>query len=87
MKLSFAPLIVLVFTLFTCICASPTPNKEFVTEESLINSHDLVERHVKFPVKANNALIAKIMVDVKADLHAKVFAAVTATVSPHSASK
>jgi hypothetical protein len=81
MKLSFAPLLVLVFTLFTCISASPVLSNKDIIEESLINTHALVARTPKFPVKSNDVLIAKIMTNVKANLHAKVWASVSATVS------
>jgi hypothetical protein len=80
MKYSLASLLVLVFTLFSCVFASPVLNSKAI-KESLVNHHPLVERGLGLPVKANDGLVAKIMTSVKADLHANVFAAVSATVS------
>lgn len=80
MKFSITSLLVLVFTLFSFISASPVLNSK-VIEGTFINPQALVERNLKFPVKANDGLVAQIMTSVKADLNAKVFATVTATVN------
>lgn len=88
MKFSIASLLLLVLTaIVSCVYASPVALAnnnaiEIVDEPTLlVNTHHLAERNLKYPVKCNDALVAKIMGTVKADLYAKVFGSITGTVS------
>ncbi|KAG2204073.1 hypothetical protein INT47_007067 [Mucor saturninus] len=49
-------------------------NGEYTT-----STHSLTERDVKYPVQPDAALVAKIMVTLKAELYVKVFASITAS--------
>ncbi|GAA5806294.1 hypothetical protein EDC94DRAFT_556279 [Helicostylum pulchrum] len=76
MKFSISSLLVLGLTVSSCVFASPLAARN--AERSLLsNTHQLVERSVKYPVKPNDALVAKIMTSVKTDLYAKVFGSIT----------
>lgn len=84
MKLSLPYFLLLVLTLISCVHSSPAGSSEsvaIVEKPLLVRTHQLVERDLKYPVKCNDALVNKIMASVKADLYAKVFGSITATVS------
>ncbi|KAI8066185.1 hypothetical protein BDF21DRAFT_454981 [Thamnidium elegans] len=76
MKFSISSLLILGLTISSFVFASPLATRN--TESSLLsNTHQLVERNVKYPVKPNDALVTRIMASVKADLYAKVFGSIT----------
>lgn len=79
MKLSIAFVLLLAASVFSCVSASPIALDHF--EAPLLDAHTLQERSTTYPVKSNDALIAKIMTTVKANLDANVFASISATVS------
>jgi hypothetical protein len=85
MKFSIASFLLLVLAIVSCVSASPAVARnaiEIVDEPTLLtNTHQLAERNLKYPIKCNDALVAKIMANVKADLYAKVFGSITGTVS------
>ncbi|KAI8639159.1 hypothetical protein BD408DRAFT_477290 [Parasitella parasitica] len=78
MKFSFASLL-LVVALFLCTSASPVISKGADNQFDMpkLNAQTLRERSVRFPVKTNDALIAKIMANLKANLHASIFASIS----------
>lgn len=67
MKFQFATLLLLTIT-FACN----------VFANSVTAASSLMPRHYKYPVKANDALIAKVMASVEAQVYTKVLAKVTA---------
>lgn len=80
MKFSISSLLVLGLTLSSCVFSSPLAARN-AESPLLSNTHQLVERSVKYPVKPNDALVTKIMASVKTDLYAKVFGSITGDVS------
>jgi hypothetical protein len=85
MKFSVASFLLLALTIAACVYALPVAIAgnaiQIVDEPLLVNTHQLAERDLKYPVKCNDALVTKIMGSVKADLYAKVFGSITGTVS------
>ncbi|KAG0749089.1 hypothetical protein G6F57_006292 [Rhizopus arrhizus] len=69
MKFHFATLLLLAITFVSTVFATSSA------------ASGLVARHVKYPVKANDALIVKIMASIEAQLNAKVLAQISASFS------
>ena len=84
MKFSIASVLFLVIALFSCAIASPVDSSHYSLDHSkvpVLDVHTLQERFTVYPVKSSDALIAKIMTNLKANLQANVFASISATVS------
>lgn len=82
MKFSIVSVLFLAITFFSCISASPVVSKNAIDhfEMPVLDTHTLTERSERYPVKTNDALVAKIMANLKANLYANVFASISANV-------
>ncbi|GAN03775.1 hypothetical protein MAM1_0047d03230 [Mucor ambiguus] len=80
MQFSFASVLLMAIAFFSCVSASPVASRYALDhfETPLLNAHTLQERSARYPVKSSEALIAKIMTTLKANLHANVFASISA---------
>lgn len=86
MKFSIASVLFLAIALCSCVIASPVASHYGLDNSKVpvLDVHTLQERSTMYPVKSNDALIAKIMANLKANLHANVFASISANVSDMS---
>lgn len=82
MKFSIVSVLFVAITFFYCISASPVVSKNAIDhfEMPVLDTDTLVERSERYPVKTNDALVAKIMANLKANLYANVFASISANV-------
>ncbi|KAF1807506.1 hypothetical protein V8B55DRAFT_1570631 [Mucor lusitanicus] len=80
MKLSIISILLLAISLFSCAFASPLMSTNAVAPDnkSVANVFSLSERSVKYPVRTNDALAARIMANLKANLNTNVFASISA---------